>query len=487
MFFLKRIIIALLLLSKVFAAEIYIGKSSVDITPQGPVALMGQFGLRVSEKAETPLTAHVVALESREGGLLKETAIFVSCDLLYIPNSLKNRVRAEVQRYAVGIDTDKIILNATHTHTGPVLEDVAEDYSFSYPVPKTGVIQVGDYVSYLSGRLSEGIVKAWKSREQGSIAWGMDRAAIGYNRRAVYDDETTVMYGNTAVSNFKSIEGYEDHDINTLFFWNKKGELLAMCIELACPAQEVEHRTTINADYWHPTREKLYKIFGKDVAVVSMLGASGDLSPRPIYRKEAVERMNKLRNTTRMEDIARRIVHAVRETYDVVKNDKQSDIPLIHRTERLVLPMRAISEQEYKSALEVYKTGVDEMSKNPSSSAEIMARTTWNKGVIDRYARLKANPNLKFETDIHVLRLGDVALCTNQFELYTDYGIQIQSRSKALQTFVVQLAGAGSYLPTDQAIKGGGYSAVIQSDVVGAYGGKELVESTLRLINSMWP
>jgi hypothetical protein len=61
---------------------------------------------------------------------------------------------------------------------------------------------------------------------------------------------------------------------------------------------------------------------------------------------------------------------------------------------------------------------------------------TWFGDVLKRYEKQKVNPD--YETEIHVLRIGDAVICTNQFELFTDYGIRIQARSKALQTFVVQ-------------------------------------------------
>src|SRR5690606_12487574 len=96
------------------------------------------------------------------------------------------------------------------------------------------------------------------------------------------------------------------------------------------------------------------------------------------------------------------------------------------------------------------------------------------------------NPGAMYETEIHVLRLGDAAICTNQFELFTDFGIRIQARSKALQTFVIQLAGPGTYLPTAKAVAGGGYSAVCQSNIVGAEGGQVLVDRTVEIINSFW-
>jgi hypothetical protein len=89
--------------------------------------------------------------------------------------------------------------------------------------------------------------------------------------------------------------------------------------------------------------------------------------------------------------------------------------------------------------------------------------------------------------ELHVIRLGDVAICTNPFELFTDYGVQIKARSKALQTFVIQLAaGPGTYLPTERAVRGGGYSAIPQSNVVGPEGGQVLVDRTVEAINTMF-
>jgi hypothetical protein len=86
-------------------------------------------------------------------------------------------------------------------------------------------------------------------------------------------------------------------------------------------------------------------------------------------------------------------------------------------------------------------------------------------------------------------------MATNPFELFTSYGIQIKARSKARQTFVVQLtdgcgicgsASSAGYLPTALAYQGGGYSAIVKSICVGPKGGQVLVEETLKRINAMW-
>ena len=149
--------------------------------------------------------------------------------------------------------------------------------------------------------------------------------------------------------------------------------------------------------------------------------------------------------------------------------------------------MRLVTEQEYLFCKRERDEAAAEMAADPQQPV-MLARMTWNRDVVKRYEKQKTESESKNGNRDTCVRIGDVAFCTNQFELFTDYGIRIQARSNALQTFVIQLAaGAGSYLPTEKAVKGGGYSAVIQSDIVGPEGGQILVDRTVELINSMWP
>jgi hypothetical protein len=77
-------------------------------------------------------------------------------------------------------------------------------------------------------------------------------------------------------------------------------------------------------------------------------------------------------------------------------------------------------------------------------------------------------------------------MCTNRFEYYLDFGMRIKARSKALQTFVVQLAGEGTYLPTERSMKGGSYGAYIASTPIGPEGGQVIVEECVKSINEMF-
>jgi hypothetical protein len=472
-------------LANLKAADIlYVGKASADITPTLPVAVTGQFNLRIAEKAETPLTANVLVVETRRDDKQADFAIMVSCDLLYVPVDLIAQLRSEVRKSITELDVNKIIVNATHTHTAPVLMETGE-----YSIPTDGVTQVRDYRAFFIKQVAGAIVLAWETRAEAST-WGFSYAVAGYNRRISYADGTAGMSSKTNLPEFQNLEGSEDHDINTIFFWDKKGKLVATVIGVASPAQEVEGLSAVNADYWHQVREGMKKRFGKDVCVVAWLGAAGDLTPHMRYRQAADDRMRELRKLSRTEELARRIILAVEEAYEAVKNDRHAALPLIHKTEMLPLPERLVTEKDFNDANAFVNDARNKIAADPKAADKLYRMMKWQEATVDRYKRQKLNPRPVYNMELHVIRFGDVAICTNEFELFSDYGIRMQSRSKALQTFVIQLAGSpawGAYLPTEKAVRGGAYSAVIHSSLIGPQGGQMLVDRTVELINSFWP
>jgi hypothetical protein len=111
-------------------------------------------------------------------------------------------------------------------------------------------------------------------------------------------------------------------------------------------------------------------------------------------------------------------------------------------------------------------------------------RMRWCEGVKVRWDSERVQAKLPFE--VHVLRLGEVALATNPFEYYLDFGIRIKARSPAVQTFLVQLAGAGTYVPSERSVAGRSYGSVPASTPIGPEGGCELAEWTLAALCDVW-
>lgn len=70
--------------------------AEADITHAQPVALWGQMHTRISKSAESPVTANVVALESREGDRGLDAAILVSADIIGLPHEVLVALRKRV-------------------------------------------------------------------------------------------------------------------------------------------------------------------------------------------------------------------------------------------------------------------------------------------------------------------------------------------------------------------------------------------------------
>jgi len=482
------LLLVLLAAANTSAAELWIGSASTSITPDRPVALAGQMRTHIARKVTSPCTATVLALETREGNKSLDHAIFVSCDLAVIRGELETsptelaryleakmvkEFRQRVKPRLKGFDVEKLFLTATHTHSGPVtMEGV-------YNIPPD-VMQPREYLEFLLERLDEIVVKAWENRRPGGVSWGLGHAVVAQNRRAVYADGSAQMYGKTDRPDFRGLEGYEDHGVEILFFWDAQKKLMATAINIACPAQEAGTGSAVNADYWHEVRVALRRQYGDALNVLGWIGAAGDQSPHLMYRKAAEERMRQLRGLTRLEEIARRIVNAVNEVYEVVCKDIRTDVPLIHKVRTVELPIRKVTEDEVARA----KAECVKLLEEEKRGKDTRALRLWHEKLIQRYKWQQSNPVYRME--LHAIRLGDVAICTNPFELFTDYGVQIKARSPAIQTFVIQLAGPGTYLPTERAVRGGGYSAIPQSNLVGPEGGQVLVDRTVEAINELW-
>jgi hypothetical protein len=294
------------------------------------------------------------------------------------------------------------------------------------------------------------------------------------------------MYGATNTPEFRGLEGYENHDVPVLFAWNQAGDPIAMAVNVACPAQEVESRRSINADFWHSVREKLRAEYGEQLCVLGWTGAAGDQSPHLMYREAAEERMRSLRGLARLEEIARRVARAVDEAYEAVEDDRHVDVPLVHKVETIRLPMRRVTEAEYEEAKRQVERAAAQIEKDPKATDRVYRRMKWYQVTVDRFEAQKTDPNPTLDMELHVVRIGDAVVATNQFELFTEFGIRIKARSKAVQTFVVQLTGPGTYLPTERAVRGGHYSAIVESNLVGPEGGQVLVDRTVELIDAMW-
>ena len=94
-------------------------------------------------------------------------------------------------------------------------------------------------------QMAKAVVQAWNRRAVGAVGHGLGHAVIGQNRRIVYADGRAQMSFETNDPQFRHFEGYEDHGVDILCFYEGKRQLKATAITLACTAQMSQGETVV--------------------------------------------------------------------------------------------------------------------------------------------------------------------------------------------------------------------------------------------------
>ena len=518
----------------VMSEEIRIGWGCRSINPGRPVAIPGQFHLRVSMGEFTPVIVSALAIEN--GG---DAVIFVTADVEGLRFSVLDTVIEKLRKSDPEIPGEKIILSATHTHAGP--NAVEKDYPSE--VEWMGKEETLDF---LTGRIAEAVAEAWKNRAPGQIAYGYGFAVVGHSRRVVYFDDLSrrpnakatpgilvdghgKMYGETNDPMFSHYEAGSDAFINLLYTFDAAGKLTGAIVNVPCPAQTNENVWLLHAGFWHPVRERIRAKYG-DIGLITQCAAGGDLSPRQMHYRQAELRRYRLKfpekyaylcehpfpypegffkseeelkrnrrgdlmDMLRAEDIAERIAAAFDEVLEWASKEKLRAPELRHEVKTVGLDRRLFPDgicdaerANYEALMKRNFVETDEKWSDLRANSTLCAARSRCRDVIEIHDRQQTDRRLK--TVVHAVRIGDAAFVSNRFELFIDYMHRIQARSPFVQTFIIQLAAdhgpeGGTYLATERAVANKGYSASPYCNRVSPAGGRQLVESTLEMLKSI--
>src|SRR5262245_46355507 len=130
-----------LIASLATAAELRVGAASEVITPPLGAPMAGYYLPRQAKGVDDDLFAKAIVIE-RDG----VKVAMVVCDLVTMPRKVVEEAR-EIIAKTPGIPADRVMISATHTHTGPIVirgssqdpnegeptTDVAKQYTKSLP------------------------------------------------------------------------------------------------------------------------------------------------------------------------------------------------------------------------------------------------------------------------------------------------------------------------------------------------------------------
>ncbi len=395
------------------------GVAKQIVTPKEPLWMAG-FASRTEPSKGTldDLWIKALALEDAEG----YRAVLVTSDLLGIPKDLSDRIREKVQSLH-GLDKSQIILNSSHTHSGPVLSHSLSDI---YPMEKQHLDAVKKYSDELVEQIVALVTESLEELEPAAVFAQNGVARFQVNRR-----------NNSAqhLERLSELTGPMDPAVPVLKVLNGKGDLMAIAFGYAC------HPTVLgdydwSGDYPGYAQMELEKLYPGTTALFFQ-GAGADQNPLPRHTvplaiqygktlAAAVERV--------LSEDMRQLDPAIRTAYAEV------ELPLT----------KAPTSAELSSYINK-ATGYQQQ---------------WARRLL---SRLEAGE--KFETSypypVQVWNLGDQPIFALGGELVVGYAIELK-RIYGQHAFIMGYSNdVMSYIPTTTILREGGYEGATAQMVYG--------------------
>ena len=267
--------ILLILTCTLSASDIKVGVARKSITPPLPFWLSGYTRNTKSNEVVQPLWAKAVVFEESPWSRV----VIVTTDILGLSHEISAAVAERVSKN-YGITRSQLLMNSSHTHSGPVIwPNLANTFNLS---PEDQV-EVSLYSQKLTDDLVELIGSALSNLSPAVVTSGHGSAGFAVNRRQFTDDGVVIGVNPS---------GPVDHDVPVIKVASPDGTLRAVLFGYAC------HNTTsgtnlINGDYAGFAQSELEKAFPGATAMY-MIGCGADQNPHPRGSIEIAGRYGKV-------------------------------------------------------------------------------------------------------------------------------------------------------------------------------------------------
>ncbi|SFA92132.1 Neutral/alkaline non-lysosomal ceramidase, N-terminal [Cohnella sp. OV330] len=249
------------------ALPLRVGTAKIDITPPFPLPLAG-FAVRENRKFETVnsrLYVRTFYFRQHAADRSKRQALLVSADILFWSDQLADRLRTLIAR-RWRIPLGAIILNATHTHSGPAIS--TQTIGLGEPDP--------DYLAFLEQAVMRSVEQAVGDAESVSIHRGKGSSGISVNRRKK-NGERIVLAPNE--------EGITDPELRVFVFTTSAGRKKGVLTHYACHPT-LSARNAVSSEFIGYAMEQLESRYDSLTVCAYLQGCCGDINP---VRPEAAE------------------------------------------------------------------------------------------------------------------------------------------------------------------------------------------------------
>jgi hypothetical protein len=411
------------------------GAATALATPPIGTPLAGSFYPRASTGVEDELRVRAVVISSGA-----TTAVLAVCDVVYVAGETVREARAEIQR-RIGVPASHVMVSATHTHSGPYTIDM------HVTPPDT------TYTALLARRIADAVVEAYERRQPARIAVGASAVdGVCFNRRYLMRDGT--VHFNPGAGNPEVVRpaGPVDPTVTGLLVETLDGAPIALWANLSLHYVGTDGDGLISPDYYGHFARVVRDWLGPDVVGVLSNGASGDINNVDLDR--AV--------TTRGAARARQVARAVAGAAIAATGMRRRSDRAVVEAESIpfTVSYREFTAADIALAREIAASERDE--DLPDRDFSFVVGQRLPSAMLTRYYAAvvlrRADDPPPAETEVQVIRVGDLAIAGFPGEMFVEFGLDLKDRSPAPFTAAVGMANdCHYYLPTRRAYAEGGY------------------------------
>ena len=414
------------------------GAAAGIVTPPLGISINGGFTDRLARHIHDELHARCLVLDDG-----KTRLAIVVCDSCMIPRSVTDAAKALIAQRS-GIPADRVLISATHTHTGPTCTPV-----FQSDPDK-------EYQQFVAVRIADAVQRAVNNLAPAQIAWGVGKEPNQvFNRRWRMKTGTVLAdpFGGTndLVKMNPPVEspdlfepaGPTDPDVSILAVQTPEGKPIAVLANYSLHYVGTSRGEDISADYFGAFCDRIQQLLGADrqdppfVALLSN-GTSGDINNINFRKQQPAKGPYEQINL--VADAVAREVHRVYRGLEF-----RDGVALGVAQKEIKLGVRLPNEADLVRAEQILAQA---KGRELRGYEEVFARET---------VLMKDYPR-EVPVILQIMRVGDLGIAAIPCEVFAEIGLAIKAQSPFKPTFTIELAnGYNGYLPTPAQHKFGGY------------------------------
>lgn len=421
---------------------LHVGTAETTVNPRLGMQIDGNIGAyRPAQLILEDLYARAIVFQKNETRFL-----LLSMDLLAVTKEWRDTIR-DFAHNELGFDRDAVAVHVVQNHSAPSLGHIMLsdrlEAARKYPWIRGSD---PDYGPLVMEQIKPMIRQAVSSMKPVRMIFGSAlESRVSFNRRIAMRDGTSEMGFGGRPQDALYREGPSDPEVGVAVFTNADLRHQAVLLHHTSHPVHWNPHHAVHGDWpgaW--AREVRSRILPSAIPLV-LNGCCGNV----IH----ADYLNPHREDT-PQSMARLLTDAV-QTALSNPSFSEDDPVLAYKTIRLSIPFRTLPKETFENAHAL-------LQKHPEPIWTDETKTRFERdwhyaaSLLDLEHMLATES--KFEYEIQVLRLGDLAILVLPGEPFVEAQLEIKQKSPARRTFVAHMSNQYvGYIPTAEAIRRGGY------------------------------